>query len=319
MTKYDVIPFEDFFIPSAFLGEDENTCTDINMPYPISGNYTVRTKPLYHEDRSPDATFRGSVRPLDANIGSLLVRNDNDKPLGVVGAQYVTTQNLDVYNAMINALKPVLPGVALESAFLTEYIERDGAFARFDLDLPRYSCTIEQENGSETTLNLLVSVIVPHGANSPRMLAMAKDSQCDNLIMLREATPPESRRTEGYDYGHLTRPFIADVRQFDDHARTMRKWAKKPMSETEFHRLLRRNGFSTMNQSKLLEHFRSEVPVRGKTAWNAVSTLSAYATHDDLFYVRNSANVDNTMEALTKRLYQVSKIMGSPTFSEVLS
>lgn len=322
MTKYDAkmtIPAEDFFIPLDLLDEGMEANIDFKPPALKACGFEVTKKRLYHEDLGPRAALRGAVRPVEPNIGSLLVRKDTDVALATVGEQYHTVQNADVYHEMWDTLLPMLPGVALEDIKVTEYSERGGAFNRIDVDFPNYSVVLDQHDGSMTMLHLHVSVLVPHGDSSPRMFVNAKDTQCDNLHPVGEYSSPETRRTESYNFRPITRAFKQDVADFTSYVQAMRGWAKTPLSATKFQGLLHSHQFSQTDKDRLLDHFKDDIAVRGETVWNGVGALTAFATHPDQFYVRGSANSGNTMEALTKRLFRVSKIINSASFREVLN
>ena len=322
MKNYDdtmTIPAEDFFIPLELLDDEVATHPHFEPPALKVCDFEVVKKPLFHQDRSPQANFRGAVRPIDPKIGGLLTRKDNDAALSIVGSEYHTVQNHDAYEAMWDVLTPLLPPSALRGVQVTEYSEREGAFNRIDVDFPHHCITLEPKNGSMTLLSLGVTALIPHGDSSPRFLAYAKDAMCDNIIPLGEYAAPNTRRTANYTFTALQETLRKDVTGFRKDVEVMRQWAETPMTALEFEGLLNSHGFSATDRSKLSEHFETESSKRGETVWCGVATLTAWATHDDLFYVKGSASTGEAASGLTQRLFKVSQIIHSPSFKGVLS
>ena len=313
-TSTNVIPAEQFFIPLNNYDAEQ-----FQIPALVAGAYEVHAKPIYHEDKSDDCMMRGAVRQLPESVGRVLTRTDNDAPLGVVGAQYAYQQNQDVYAAAWDALTKCLPEHVLHDCEMTEAVERDGAFYRVDLTFPSYGGEVRQADGSKAKLVLHGIVINVHGQNSPRIIIAAKDMTCDNINPLDEITAPASRRTSNYDLQGLTANAVADIQEFSNHIQQFRDWTQKKLDADQFHHLLQRNSFSPSQTNRLVDYFVEDSKVRGENVWCAYSTLTAFATHNDFISVRNSANVNNEMESLTKRMYHVSKVVASRAFSEVLA
>lgn len=318
MANLETIPADQFYIPIDLLDDTVSSTPEYTPPALKAGAYEVSVQPIFAQDFRPDA-FRGAVRPLPANIGRLLYRTDTFDPLDTVGSQYEPVQNVDAYMTAWEAIIPVVPGHVLETAEITESVERNGGFFRCDINFPDYSCKVRQFDGSFAEVNLRVIIVNVHGQSSTRIIVGAVDQSCDNIMVFDEVTAPETRRTTGFNFEPLINTLRNDIRQFELHAKELNSWARKGIDEDAFQRVLKRNNFSANQIEKLVEKFHDEAEVRGYTLWAAWSALTAWSSHADEFYVRNSANVDNEAESLTKRMYKVSKVLGSPAFSAVLS
>ncbi len=162
-------------------------------------------------------------------------------------------------------------------------------------------------------------IVNPHGYSSDKIMIAAKDDTCDNIILLNEVSESGTRRTEGFDPAVRTERAIEDIKLFADRVNELRDYSDISMGPRKFQRLLKQSRFSDTQIDAMVDHYVAETHIRGNNLWNAISTLTAWSTHNELCHVRNSDNVDNEMQSLTKRMYRVSKIMASQAFSEVLA
>ena len=76
--------------------------------------------------------------------------------------------------------------------------------------------------------------------------------------------------------------------------------------------------FSHGNCSKILDQYLDECLARGESVGALVAALTTWSSHNnDRFYVRNSHNVDNVAESLSKREDTVAKVLDSEMFAKV--
>ena len=320
MTKYDnnIIPADEFFFIPQSDYADADTST-VQQPPLGTGAYEVACMPLYIADTRPTATMRGAVRSVNPSVGRVLMNTETHEPIGTCGSQYVPIQNKVVRDAAWKALTSQVPAHLLKDIKQNEYVEDNGAFYRCDWNIPGYSGQIRQQDGSVANLSLHVLIVNPHGYSSDKIMIAAKDDTCDNIILLNEVSESGTRRTEGFDPAVRTERAIEDIKLFADRVNELRDYSDISMGPRKFQRLLKQSRFSDTQIDAMVDHYVSETHIRGNNVWNAISTLTAWSTHNELCHVRNSDNVDNEMQSLTKRMYRVSKIMASQAFSEVLA
>tara|TARA_R100001082_G_scaffold100987_3_gene70351 strand:- start:782 stop:1117 length:336 start_codon:yes stop_codon:yes gene_type:complete len=105
--------------------------------------------------------------------------------------------------------------------------------------------------------------------------------------------------------------------RFIDHTQWCQKLAQTPVSVVRLKDALE-NMLPKRASKNMLNSVLSEFEVRGANAWSVYSAFTQYATHDDRFGFRQTAN-DNTLERQFKRNEDVAKWIEHPEFLKLVA
>jgi len=311
-------PTSQLFIP-AFMQKNKTVKPAAGTSFPKleKAAFSVVKKILFTEDLSADAITAGMAVPVPENVGSLLARTDNDLSLGVVGAAYHPVQNETLHKAVERTLYKSLPSTLVNGTVLTEQTNRNGAFVRLMYSIPALYAVIPQLNGTSTKMSFAVIAKNTHGSTSVEIKAASIDHACDNINVYGAGSSVSKRHTENFSTEEMELFLERDISTWSKRMRLVRKWAMAPLSLDDAEMVVS-PFFSHGNRSKILDQYLDECLARGESVGALVAALTTWSSHNnDRFYVRNSHNVDNVAESLSKREDTVAKVLDSEMFAKV--
>ena len=152
-----------------------------------------------------------------------------------------------------------------------------------------------------------------------RVFAGAYDQVCENGMCIGDLVKQYARHTAGFT-PHKFASFISiEMDKYLIRAREFQRWAQKEIDQDTAEATLKAAGLSERKTKTMLDQFNAEVLARGSSIWALYSALTFYSSHNSArFGVRNSANVDNEGAALDQREREVSKIVNSQAWSDLI-
>jgi hypothetical protein len=262
----------------------------------------------------PDGSFDG----IPENVGRLIRRTDNLKPLGVVGDRYAIAQNGDLAAKLAEGCEAALPTHALQNIELRESISRNGRFTRFEYSFPELGADIRQLTGISTSLKFRVAVVNGFGGTSIRCNAGAIDWYCDNGMTFGEFETSIFRHTTGFNPNRIKTFVEAEAERFKERVRIWQRWALNEITPADAEAALEDAGMAGRTIKRVMEQIDIEAQQRGMTTWAVYSALTYRSSHNsELFGVRNSGNVDNVAEVLDRREREVSQIINHPAMQRI--
>ena len=246
-------------------------------------------------------------------------RDDTGEALGIVGNRYGIAQNAGLYEMLTNAARETLPVNALKGMELKEVSSYSGAYTRFELAFPAMRVGIKQKN-SETDLKFRVGISNTFDGNgSVRVFAGAYDQVCENGMCIGELVKQLARHTAGFTPGKFSEFISREMELYLTRAREFQKWANCEIDQDTAENVLKAAGLSERRTASMLDQFATESVSRGNSVWALYSALTFYASHNsERFNIRNSGNVDNAGASLEQREREVSKIIASPAWADLI-
>jgi hypothetical protein len=260
----------------------------------------------------------GTAQKID--LGQVIRRDDTGAALGLVGNRYGIAQNAGLYEMLTNAARETLPANALRGLELKEISSYGGAYTRFELAFPAMKVGIKQQRNSETELKFRVGISNTFDGNgSVRVFAGAYDQVCENGMCIGELVKQLARHTAGFTPGKFSEFISREMELYLIRARDFQRWADTEIDYSTAENVLNAAGLSERRTATMLDQFALESVTRGASVWALYSALTFYASHNsERFGVRNSGNIDNAGATLEQREREVSKIIGSNAWAELV-
>tara|TARA_R100000808_G_C2126697_1_gene136819 strand:- start:71 stop:1054 length:984 start_codon:yes stop_codon:yes gene_type:complete len=309
----------------------ENT-KDVVFPPLEKVNFSAVKTPIYLRNVS------GDYVPVPMETGQAIIRTDNNTPLGVMKKRYAIADNLELDNAVCEALEDSLPKEALQNIKLIEKTADNGSICRWGYSFDGLGRDIRQLTGSKTQLNFRVMIINSFGGQTAiRLQAGAEDLFCTNGCTSAELMATAFGHTASFNPAQV-KPFIEkQVEYYELKVQTWQAWANKeinfeqafkvlqdnyPASESEIRRAEKKGitagEAKSRKTAQLMEQFERECEQRGSTLWSLYSALTHYSSHSEgSFTVKNSANRDNVETTLIQREREVNNVTASESFLEL--
>lgn len=259
------------------------------------------------------------AQKIDQNIGRVIRRTDNWDALGIVGAKYGIAPNKPLYDMVCEAAEDTLPSGSMRGIELKEFSSNGGAYTRFELVFPALAQPIEQFRGS-TELNFRIGISNSfNGSGSVRVFAGAYDLVCTNGLIIGEVEKKAARHTSGYTPAKFADFIRHELTTYEERAKVWQSYARKFITPDQAKEALESAGMSERRIASMLNQFEIESADRGRTAWALYSALTFYSSHNsERFGVRNSSNVDNVAITLDNREREVSKVISSKAWAELV-
>lgn len=275
---------------------------------------------IYMAPQTAEQLERGRAVPIDQSIGRVIRRTDNWEALGIVGDRYGIAPNKPLYDMVCEAAEDTLPSGSMRGIELKEFSSNGGAYTRFELVFPALAQPIEQYRGS-TELNFRIGISNSfNGSGSVRVFAGAYDLVCTNGMVIGEVEKRAARHTSGYTPEKFADFIRMEMADYQERARVWQEYARKFITPEQAKTTLEAAGMSERRIGHMLDQFELESADRGRTVWALYSALTFYSSHNsERFGVRNSANVDNVAITLDNREREVSKVISSKAWGELVA
>jgi len=283
--------------------------------------FQAAAKPLFFADQLNPFEHIGanpSWFEVPENIGRLIYRTDNGKPLSIVGDKYAIVQNSELQATVAEAAEAALPRHALQDIELKEFTSKGGKYTRFEYTFPALGADIRQLNGNSTQLKFRIGIVNGFGGSSIRGFAGAYDLVCINGLILGEFETSAYRHTKGFNPLKLGAFLEAEAAKYLERVHVWQAWARKEITAEQAESTLEAAGMSGKRVKSMMQQFEAEAQTRGATVWALYSALTYYSSHNsEAFSVRNSGAVDNVAETLDKREREVASIIRTEAFQRL--
>ena len=180
-----------------------------------------------------------------------------------------------------------------------------------------HRATIETNKHKTDTALTLYAWHGVDGLTSNNVISGAIDFFCTNGMVSGDYNKIRKKNTRHFDMNRITHEMEGIYDRFIEHTQWCQKLAQKPVSVVRL-----KDALETMLPQRasknMLNSVLNEFEVRGANAWSVYSAFTQYATHDDRFGFRQTAN-DNTLERQFKRNEDVAKWIEHPEFLKLVA
>jgi hypothetical protein len=274
-----------------------------------------------------DADFDIDFAPLERfPERKYVIRTDTDEAIGVVGKDFGGVSHPQFFGQIREAWAEELgfthddfyDSVALENDIsIDTKVSRNGAWALEKVVFNNHKATVEtNRHTTETALSLYAWHGVD-GSTSNNVISGAIDFFCTNGMVTGDYSKIRKKNTRHFDMGRITHEMEGIYDRWVDHNAWCQKLAEKDVSvnalKTALEDILPERASKNMLNSVL-----DEFSVRGANAWAVYSAFTQYASHEDRFGFRQTAN-DNTLERQFKRNEDVAKWIEHPSFLKLVA
>ena len=196
-------------------------------------------------------------------------------------------------------------------------VSRNGAWALEKVVFNNHKATVEtSRHTTETALSLYAWHGVD-GSTSNNVISGTIDFFCTNGMVTGDYSKIRKKNTRHFDMGRITHEMEGIYDRWVNHNAWCQKLAEKDISvnalKTALEDILPERASKNMLNSVL-----DEFSVRGANAWAVYSAFTQYASHEDRFGFRQTAN-DNTLERQFKRNEDVAKWIEHPAFLQLVA
>ena len=255
-----------------------------------------------------------------------VIRTDTDEAIGVVGKDFGGVSHPQFFGQIREAWAEELgfthkdfhDSVALENdVSIDTKVSRNGAWALEKVVFNNHKATVEtNRHTTETALSLYAWHGVD-GSTSNNVISGAIDFFCTNGMISGDYSKIRKKNTRHFDMGRITHEMEGIYDRWTNHNAWCQKLAEKDVSvnalKTALEDILPERASKNMLNSVL-----DEFSVRGANAWAVYSAFTQYASHEDRFSFRQTAN-ENTLERQFKRNEDVAKWIEHPAFLQLVA
>ena len=279
-----------------------------------------------------DADFDIDFAPLERfPERRYVIRTDTDEAIGVVGKDFGGVSHPQFFGQIRDAWAEELGFKHTDFTGWTGYdsralendisidtkVSRNGAWALEKVVFNNHKATVEtSRHTTETALSLYAWHGVD-GSTSNNVISGAIDFFCTNGMVTGDYSKIRKKNTRHFDMGRITHEMEGIYDRWVNHNTWCQKLAEKDISvnalKTALEDILPERASKNMLNSVL-----DEFSVRGANAWAVYSAFTQYASHEDRFGFRQTAN-DNTLERQFKRNEDVAKWIEHPAFLQLVA
>ena len=249
-----------------------------------------------------------------------VIRTDTDEAIGVVGKDFGGVSHPDFFGPIREAWSFELgytDTINPNEVDIDTRISRNGAWALEKVTFNNHRATIETNKHKTDTALTLYAWHGVDGLTSNNVISGAIDFFCTNGMVSGDYNKIRKKNTRHFDMNRITYEMEGIYDRFIDHTQWCQKLAETPISVVRLKDALE-NMLPKRASKNMLNSVLSEFEVRGANAWSVYSAFTQYATHDDRFGFRQTAN-DNTLERQFKRNEDVAKWIEHPEFLKLVA
>ena len=272
-------------------------------------DFTIRKEVI---DRFPERCF--------------VVREDTDEAIGIVGKDFGGVDHPTYFGQIRGAVaeelgfthKDFYDSMSINNDITIDTkVSRNGAWALEKMVFNNHKATVETDrHKTETALSLYAWHGVD-GSTSNNVISGAIDFFCTNGMVTGDYSKIRKKNTRHFDMSRITHEMEGIYDRWLDHNAWCQKLAEKDISVTSL-----KNTLEVMLPERasknMLNSVLDEFSVRGANAWAVYSAFTQYASHEDRFGFRQTAN-DNTLERQFKRNEDVAKWIEHPAFLQLVA
>ena len=302
--ELDIIQYEQSV--ASFNGSNQLMINTIDMNDFGQADFEIAFAPL---ERFPERKY--------------VIRTDTDEAIGVVGKDFGGVSHPEFFGPIREAWSKELRFDdedfydKEDDVEIDTRISRNGAWALEKVTFNNHRATIETNKHKTDTALTLYAWHGVDGLTSNNVISGAIDFFCTNGMVSGDYNKIRKKNTRHFDMNRITYEMEGIYDRFIDHTQWCQKLAQTPVSVVRL-----KDALETMLPQRasknMLNSVLNEFEVRGANAWSVYSAFTQYATHDDRFGFRQTAN-DNTLERQFKRNEDVAKWIEHPEFLKLVA
>ena len=272
-------------------------------------DFTIRKEVI---DRFPERCF--------------VIREDTDEAIGIVGKDFGGVDHPTYFGQIRGAVaeelgfthKDFYDSVSINNDITIDTkVSRNGAWALEKMVFNNHKATVETDRHTTETALSLYAWHGVDGSTSNNVISGAIDFFCTNGMVTGDYSKIRKKNTRHFDMSRITHEMEGIYDRWLDHNAWCQKLAEKDISVTSL-----KNTLEIMLPERasknMLNSVLDEFSVRGANAWAVYSAFTQYASHEDRFSFRQTAN-DNTLERQFKRNEDVAKWIEHPAFLQLVA
>ena len=272
-------------------------------------DFTIRKEVI---DRFPERCF--------------VIREDTDEAIGIVGKDFGGVDHPTYFGQIRGAVaeelgfthKDFYDSVSISNDITIDTkVSRNGAWALEKMVFNNHKATVETDRHTTETALSLYAWHGVDGSTSNNVISGAIDFFCTNGMVTGDYSKIRKKNTRHFDMSRITHEMEGIYDRWLDHNAWCQKLAEKDISVTSL-----KNTLEIMLPERasknMLNSVLDEFSVRGANAWAVYSAFTQYASHEDRFSFRQTAN-DNTLERQFKRNEDVAKWIEHPAFLKLVA
>ena len=272
-------------------------------------DFTIRKEVI---DRFPERCF--------------VIREDTDEAIGIVGKDFGGVDHPTYFGQIRGAVaeelgfthKDFYDSVSISNDITIDTkVSRNGAWALEKMVFNNHKATVETDRHTTETALSLYAWHGVDGSTSNNVISGAIDFFCTNGMVTGDYSKIRKKNTRHFDMSRITHEMEGIYDRWLDHNAWCQKLAEKDISVTSL-----KNTLEVMLPERasknMLNSVLDEFSVRGANAWAVYSAFTQYASHEDRFSFRQTAN-DNTLERQFKRNEDVAKWIEHPAFLQLVA
>jgi len=272
-------------------------------------DFTIRKEVI---DRFPERCF--------------VVREDTDEAIGIVGKDFGGVDHPTYFGQIRGAVaeelgfthKDFYDSMSINNDITIDTkVSRNGAWALEKMVFNNHKATVETDRHTTETALSLYAWHGVDGSTSNNVISGAIDFFCTNGMVTGDYSKIRKKNTRYFDMSRITHEMEGTYDRWLDHNAWCQKLAEKDISVTSL-----KNTLEVMLPERasknMLNSVLDEFSVRGANAWAVYSAFTQYASHEDRFSFRQTAN-DNTLERQFKRNEDVAKWIEHPAFLQLVA
>jgi hypothetical protein len=241
-----------------------------------------------------------------------VVNGKTDEALGIVGQSFLPTSHPDFFGSIRPVWQEKLPHL-LDDVQINNKISSNGAWALEEVIFPRAKTTIETDKHST---DIALRFIYWHGLSGnckSNCLVGAIDFFCTNGMVRGDYDHLKKKNTKNFSLDDFVDDIGGLEERFNAHVAWCKNIAAKRVSEEQIQMLLDDVIPFERTRVKMLDSVMEEVSTRGWNVWSVYSAFTQYASHEDRFGLKNTAN-NNIAERMFNRNTDVARWTSSPAF-----
>jgi len=255
-----------------------------------------------------------------------VIREDTDEAIGIVGKDFGGVDHPTYFGQIRGAVaeelgfthKDFYDSMSINNDITIDTkVSRNGAWALEKMVFNNHKATVETDRHTTETALSLYAWHGVDGSTSNNVISGAIDFFCTNGMVTGDYSKIRKKNTRHFDMSRITHEMEGIYDRWLDHNAWCQKLAEKDVSvnalKTALEDILPERASKNMINSVL-----DEFSVRGANAWAVYSAFTQYASHEDRFSFRQTAN-DNTLERQFKRNEDVAKWIEHPAFLKLVA
>ena len=235
------------------------------------------------------------------------------KPLCIVRKSYPLIETPVFLEQLESVFLTTMTESQLRGVEVVDAIRKDGAWMQRSYLFPAIGNQLYSVGGEQHIGYRCILTNSYNGRSSTTLATGLIDYVCLNgMIVGKDIEVVKTRHSRGFDLALYSKVISSSINNIQREIQSLQNLADKEISEEYVESFLKR-AMGPQLGAKLLEQFQSEIEVRGRTLWAAMSALTFYSSHSSERFPIRAESVDYR---LFKRQEEVRRLFNSPMWAE---